>query len=85
VYSSNAFAILGLRALYFAVAETLKRVRFVHQGIAAILVFVGGKMLLSEKITLSARVSLGIIAVILAATVVASLLFPKGAEWARGH
>ena len=40
VYSSNAFAILGLRALYFALADILPRFRFLHQGLAAILLFV---------------------------------------------
>src|SRR5580692_6600651 len=48
VYSSNVFAILGLRALYFALADLLPRFRFLHQGLAAILVFVGAKMTLSE-------------------------------------
>jgi tellurite resistance protein TerC len=77
VYSSNAFAILGLRALYFAVADVLNRARFVHQGIATILLFVGAKMLLGEKAAISTGLSLGIIATILAATIAASLLFPK--------
>ncbi|MFZ3216915.1 MAG: TerC family protein [Candidatus Acidiferrales bacterium] len=77
VYSSNAFAILGLRALYFALADLLPRFRFLHQGLAAILVFVGLKMILSERLPVSAPLSLGFIAGILAATVLASLLFPR--------
>jgi TerC family integral membrane protein len=80
VYSSNAFAILGLRALYFALAGLLPRFRFLHQGLAAILFFVGGKMVLSEWVTVSAPWSLATIAVILAATIAASLLFPAPAS-----
>lgn len=76
VYSSNAFAILGLRALYFALAGLLPRFRFLHQGLAAILFFVGGKMVLSEWVTVSAPWSLAVIAAILAATIAASMLFP---------
>jgi tellurite resistance protein TerC len=74
VYSSNAFAILGLRALYFALADVLPRIRFLHQGLAAILVFVGAKMLLSDKVKISAAASLGIVAGVAAITIIVSLL-----------
>jgi tellurite resistance protein TerC len=77
VYSSNVFAILGLRALYFALAGVLPRFRFLHQGLAAILVFVGAKMTLSEWMPIPSLISLGVIAGILGVTVAASLLFPK--------
>jgi tellurite resistance protein TerC len=77
VYSSNVFAILGLRALYFALAGVLPRFRFLHQGLAAILVFVGAKMTLSEWMPIPSLISLGVIAGILGATAAASLLFPK--------
>jgi tellurite resistance protein TerC len=77
VYCSNAFAILGLRALYFALADILNKLRFVHHGIALILVFVGGKMLIGERMPISAGVSLVVIAIILTATVAASLLIPR--------
>jgi tellurite resistance protein TerC len=80
VYSSNVFAILGLRALYFALADLLPRFRFLHQGLAAILVFVGAKMTLSEWFPVTAPISLGVIAGILAVTVAASLLFPAVSE-----
>jgi TerC family integral membrane protein len=76
VYSSNAFAILGLRALYFALADVLPRFRFLHQGLAIILFFVGGKMVTSEWVPISSVLSLAIIASILVATVAASLLLP---------
>jgi tellurite resistance protein TerC len=83
VYSSNVFAILGLRALYFALADLLPRFRFLHQGLAAILVFVGAKMTLSEWLPVSAPISLGVIVGILAVTVAASLLLPARVEKAK--
>jgi len=73
VYSSNAFAILGLRALYFALADILPRFRFLHQGLAVILIFVGGKMLLSDRWPISAGVSLGVILGVLVTMVLASI------------
>lgn len=78
VYSSNAFAILGLRALYFALADILPRFRFLHQGLAAILIFVGGKMLLTDRWPIPTSVSLGVIAGVLVMTILASMAFsPK--------
>jgi tellurite resistance protein TerC len=79
VYSSNVFAILGLRALYFALAGILPRFRFLHQGLAGILIFVGAKMTLSEWVPIPSLISLGVVAGILTITVAASLLFPKTA------
>lgn len=76
VYSSNAFAILGLRALYFALADLLPRFRFLHQGLAGILVFVGLKMIASDFLPVSDVVSLAAIAAILSITVAASFLWP---------
>lgn len=80
VYSSNAFAILGLRALYFALADILPRFRFLHQGLAAILFFVGLKMIASDWIDLPDLASLGVIAGILTITIVASLVVPLKVE-----
>jgi TerC family integral membrane protein len=80
VYSSNAFAILGLRALYFALADILSRIRFLHQGLAAILIFVGLKMVGSDRLPISAELSLCIIAGILLVTIVASLAFPPRSD-----
>jgi tellurite resistance protein TerC len=79
VYSSNAFAILGLRAMYFALADLLPRFRFLHQGLAAILVFVGAKMIASEKFPVPSVVSLAVIAGILAITVLVSMASAKKA------
>ena len=76
-YSSNVFAILGLRAVYFVLAQLLRRIRFLHQGLAAVLVFVGGKMVASDYLSLGAGLSLGIIAAIFAATLLISYRFPS--------
>jgi tellurite resistance protein TerC len=84
VYSSNAFAILGLRALYFALADILPRFRLLHQGLAAILIFVGGKMLSSDWIDLPDLASLGVVALILALTIAASMLAAPKQRAKRG-
>jgi tellurite resistance protein TerC len=73
-YSSNVLAVLGLRALYFAVAGIFPRFRFFHQGLAAILIFVGLKMALSETFPASTLVSLAVICGILALAIAASAL-----------
>ncbi len=76
-YSSNVFAILGLRALYFALADLLPRFRFLRPGLAAILLFTGAKMLASERVRISTNVSLGIIVGITALMIAASILWPQ--------
>lgn len=80
VYSSNAFAILGLRALYFALADLLPKFRFLHEGLAAILVFVGSKMVVSGVLPISDLGSLVAIAAIIALMIGASLLFPRAGD-----
>ncbi len=77
VYTSNVFAILGLRSLYFALAGAMRSFHHLHYGLAAILVFVGIKMLASDIYKIPIAASLGIIAVILILSVGASLLWPK--------
>ena len=75
-YSSNAFAILGLRSLYFALARILPRFRYIHQGLAVVLAFVGTKMLLSEKLTIPNGISLAVICGILGIAALASRIAP---------
>ncbi|HTR47973.1 MAG TPA: TerC family protein [Verrucomicrobiae bacterium] len=75
-YSSNVFAILGLRAMYFGLAGILPRFRFLHAGLAAILIFVGSKMIVAEKWAISTEISLAVIGTILAATIAASFVWP---------
>jgi tellurite resistance protein TerC len=77
VYSSNVFAILGLRALYFALSGIMQLFHYLHYGLSAILVFVGVKMILSEIIEIPVLLALGVIAGILAVSAVASILHPK--------
>lgn len=76
-YTSNIFAILGLRSLFFALSGFLDRFRLLHYGLAAILAFVALKMLATPWITISVAVSLGVILAILAACVALSLLVPS--------
>ncbi len=77
VYTSNICAILGLRALYFLLAGLLDRLHFLHFGLAAILGFVGGKMLLTKWVEVPVAVSLGIIVVIVLAASAASLIYTR--------
>jgi len=77
VYTSNVFAILGLRSMYFAVAELIKIFRFLHFGLAAVLILVGLKMLTSRYYPVPTHITLGVVAGVLLISVVASVLFPK--------
>ncbi len=92
VYTSNVFAILGLRALYFCLAGFMKMFYYLTYGLALILVFIGGKMFYQAAVKSFTGVetkipiewSLGIIGVLLAIAVIASLLFPKEEKFAVG-
>jgi len=77
VYTSNVFAILGLRSLYFALAGLMKLFHYLNYGLAVVLIFIGAKMLLSVKFDIPTWVTLAIIATVLGLSVVASVLFPK--------
>jgi tellurite resistance protein TerC len=78
VFTSNAFAILGLRSLYFLLAGLIDRFRYLKVGLGAILVFAGAKMLLSDVIHLPPLASLGVILAILLSSIVASLIATRG-------
>lgn len=80
VYTSNIFAILGLRSLYFMLAGMMSRFHYLDLGLAAILVFIGAKMLLSQVFKVPNLVSLGVIASVLTASILASMLRPPKAE-----
>ncbi len=73
VYTSNIFAILGLRSLYFALAEFMRVFFYLHYGIAAILIFIGSKMMLSDFYTLPIGVVLLVIFLILLISILASV------------
>jgi tellurite resistance protein TerC len=92
VFTSNAFAILGLRAMYFLLADLMHRFVYLTHGLAAILVFVGVKMLLLDVAKIPIALSLGVIATILAVAVGASFRAtreaapgPAGGEWREPH
>ena len=77
VYTSNIFAVLGLRSLYFLLAHVVQKFYLLRYGLAAILVFIGLKMLGEHYVHIPIAVSLGVVASVLAVSVVASLLFPR--------
>ncbi len=77
VYTSNVFAILGLRALYFAVAGLMDIFYYLKYGLSAILVFVGVKMLISGYWKMPDWVALTGVGVLLTLSIVASLMFPR--------
>jgi tellurite resistance protein TerC len=80
VYTSSVFAMLGLRSLYFVLAGVVERFRYLRVGLAAILVFFGARLLLSDFIEVPNGVSLGVIAAALALSVAASLNWPDAAR-----
>jgi len=78
VYTSNVFAILGLRSLYFALAGVMGKFHYLKIGLGAVLAFVGVKMILAHTAwKIDTLLSLGVIVLILTTSVVVSLLFPK--------
>ena len=76
VYTSTIFALLGLRALFFLLAGVMGMFRYLQVGLSAGLMFVGGKLLISEYVHIPIEISVGVVAVVLAGSVVASILFP---------
>jgi tellurite resistance protein TerC len=84
VYTSNVFAILGLRASYFLLAALVPRLRYLSAGLAAVLVFIGLKMLGEPWIPVSTGVSLLVVMGMLAVAVGASLVAQAGKESAAG-
>lgn len=77
VFTSNIFAILGLRAMYFLLADMAKRFHLLKYGLAAILMFIGVKMLLLDVYKIPVSVALGVVGSILLASVAASLWLPR--------
>jgi tellurite resistance protein TerC len=74
VYTSNVFAILGLRALFFALAGLIEAFHYLHYGLAAILIFIGAKMLLSAHYEIPIVSALSVVAGLLAISIFASLI-----------
>jgi tellurite resistance protein TerC len=80
VYTSNIFAILGLRSLFFALSSLMDIFEYLHYGIACVLAFVGAKMMLSHVYPIRTELSLAVIGGILAITMVASAINRDGPE-----
>lgn len=76
VYSSNIFAILGLRAIFFALSGIMKSFHYLSYGLSLVLAFIGVKMLIAKWVHMPVSVALGTVAVLLVGSVVLSLLFP---------
>jgi tellurite resistance protein TerC len=77
VYTSNIFAILGLRALYFALAGVMQLFHYLKYALAIILGFIGVKMLLHEIFKIPIEIALGVVFGLITLAIVASILFPK--------
>ena len=80
VYTSNVFAIVGLRSMYFAVAGMMDLFEYLHYGLSLVLVLVGAKMLVSHYYTVPTAVALGTVAGVIAISVVASVVWPRKAK-----
>ncbi len=77
VYASNVFAIMGLRSLFFAVSGLIKVFRFLHTGLALILILVGAKMIVADYFKVPTMAMLGLVTGILTISVAASVLLPE--------
>jgi tellurite resistance protein TerC len=80
VYTSNIFALLGLRALYFVLADVVQRFHYLRPGLAAVLGFVACKMVLTDIVEIPVATSLGVIVAIVAVAIAASWMFPRQAR-----
>jgi tellurite resistance protein TerC len=80
VYTSNVFAILGLRAIFFALSGIMQLFHYLHYGLSFILVFVGVKMLISKFYEVPVEIALGVIVGVLTISVIASMIKPRKTE-----
>jgi TerC family integral membrane protein len=88
VYTSNVFAILGLRSIYFALAGMMEAFHLLHYGLALILAFIGVKMLISGFVGIPTHIALAVVGAILAGSVAASLIWkqkPQSTAEAQRH
>jgi tellurite resistance protein TerC len=78
VYTSNVFAILGLRSMYFALAGIMDMFHYLHYGLSVVLILVGLKMIGAHYVIVPTEWTLGIVLLVLATSVVASIALPRG-------
>jgi tellurite resistance protein TerC len=76
VYTSNVFAILGLRSMFFAIARLMKAFRFLHYGLAVVLILVGVKMMAADYYRVPVGITLAVVAGVLLISIAASVEFP---------
>ena len=84
VFTSNIFAVMGLRSLFFLLASVVTKFHLLKYGLAVILTFIGTKMLIEHWIHIPILVSLGIVVAVLAASIVASLVWPNARPESEG-
>lgn len=77
VYTSNVFAILGLRSMYFALAGMMDVFHYLHYGLSVVLIFVGLKMIAAHYVEIPTVLALGIVVAVLGMSVIASVIFPR--------
>jgi tellurite resistance protein TerC len=80
VYTSNVFAILGLRSMYFAVSGLMKLFRFLHYGLALVLILVGLKMLAADYYRVPIAATLGVVAAVLLVSILTSMALPEASK-----
>ena len=80
VYTSNVFAILGLRALYFALAGVMQIFHYLHYGLSIVLVFVGVKMVLADMYKIPIGVALGVVAGTILLSILVSIARPRSVQ-----
>jgi tellurite resistance protein TerC len=83
VYTSNVFAILGLRSLFFALSGMIETFHFLHYGLSVILIFIGLKMMVSDYVQIPTVAALAAVAGVLLVSIVLSLVFPKEKQASR--
>jgi len=77
VYTSNVFAVLGLRSMYFVLAAIMEVFHYLHYGLSVVLIFVGAKMLIADYYPIPTLVALAVVAGVLLVSVLASVLHPR--------
>lgn len=80
VYTSNVFAVIGLRSMYFVLAEMMEAFHYLHYGLALVLIFIGAKMLASQYYQIPTGLALSVVASVLLVSVVASMVHPRASS-----
>ncbi|MGC2709926.1 MAG: hypothetical protein WA252_12405, partial [Candidatus Sulfotelmatobacter sp.] len=79
-YTSNVFAILGLRSMYFAVSGLMRRFRFLHTGLAIVLIIIGAKMIAADYFPVSTLLILAAVGLVIGVSIAASVVLPAKLE-----